>query len=77
MPECATCGDVVRVPDGYEFKEGVDECWECERKKHGLIKAELAAWRAHYDVECAHGTVGFKLGPTPLIRKLRKMAGPL
>lgn len=31
MPECHNCGNVIRVPDGFDFTEGVDVCWDCER----------------------------------------------
>lgn len=42
MSECGKCGDLVRVPDGYEF-DGT--CWDCERREAEALIAKLTAER--------------------------------
>ena len=43
MSECSKCGTAVHVRDGDDFEDGVDMCWDCERKVQADRIAALEA----------------------------------
>jgi hypothetical protein len=59
MPFCKTCGCDVYVPDGRDFSDGEDDCWDCQIKS---LTAERDAWKAQWQrdlqgiAECKKGT---------------------